>query len=571
MQNYLRYLLIAGMAITAYMMVLAWQKDYSNQTAEQTVSQNTPSSTANATSNSDAPPINAAVTADGSDAPPTDFSATSNTPSAPDVVVQKNLIDITTDKFFIQINPQGGDIVRLDLLNYKEKLNGKEALKLLETDSLTYVAQSGLKNINGAGQIDNRTVFASPSKSYTMHKGQDLTVPLTHTDANGVTITKSYVFKAGQYPITLTYNINNPTAKPWQANMYAQLKRDGSNDPGQEDRGFMSMATYLGGAWGTPEDPYNKLKFGKFGDADDKLNTQAKAGWVAIVQHYFVSSWIPNKDYATKLFSFENAGNHFIGFNTEPFTVNANTQKDITATLYAGPKIQSELKGLAKGLNQTVDFGFLWPIAQLLYKILNMIHDVVGNWGWSIIGLTILVKIAFLWLSNKAYRSMGKMRILAPKMQELKEKHGDDRMAMSQAMMTLYKEEKINPMSGCLPILIQMPIFIALYWVLVESVELRHAPWIGWIQDLSHMDPWFILPIIMGVSMFVSQMLNPQPTDPMQAKVFKFLPIMFTAFMLFFPAGLVLYWTVNNLFTVGQQQFINRQIQKEQDAKAKKA
>jgi len=236
----------------------------------------------------------------------------------------------------------------------------------------------------------------------------------------------------------------------------------------------------------------------------------------------------------------------------------------LNATLYAGPKVQSELKEVAVGLNQTVDYGLLWPISKILFAVLDGIHKVIGNWGWSIILLTILVKIALMWFSNKSYYSMAKMRAIAPRLAALKEEHGDDRMKMSQEMMAIYKEEKVNPMAGCLPILMQMPIFLALYWVLVESVELRHAPWILWIRDLSAMDPWFILPLLMGASMFVQQQLNPQPADPMQAKVMKFLPIIFTAFMLFFPAGLVLYWTVNNLFSMTQQYLINRKVEEEQ-------
>ena len=238
--------------------------------------------------------------------------------------------------------------------------------------------------------------------------------------------------------------------------------------------------------------------------------------------------------------------------------------------MYAGPKEQADLKSVAVGLNKTVDYGLLWPISKVLFALLEGIHKVLANWGWSIIVLTILVKIALMWFSNKSYYSMAKMRALAPRLQALKEEHGDDRMKMSQEMMALYKEEKVNPMAGCLPILLQMPIFLALYWVLVESVELRHAPWILWIHDLSAMDPYFILPIFMGVTMFAQQMFNPQPTDPMQAKVMKFLPIIFTAFMLFFPAGLVLYWTVNNLFTMTQQYIVNKKVEKEQKRKTVK-
>ena len=394
-----------------------------------------------------------------------------------------------------------------------------------------------------------------------MEKGQPpLSVPLTY-QKDGVTVTKTFTFTQDKYPIDISYQIQNASANPWQGQMFAQLKRDDSKDPGMSDKGALSMATYLGGAWGTPEDPYNKLKFGKFNDGE--LTTTSDEGWVGIVQHYFVSAWTP-ENFTGKFFSRETGNDYFIGFNSQPVNVAPNKQITLNATLYAGPKVQSELKEVAVGLNQTVDYGLLWPISKILFAILDGIHKVIGNWGWSIILLTLLVKIALMWVSNKSYYSMAKMRAIAPRLAALKEEHGDDRMKMSQEMMAIYKEEKVNPMAGCLPILMQMPIFLALYWVLVESVELRHAPWILWIQDLSAMDPWFILPLLMGASMFIQQQLNPQPADPMQAKVMKFLPIIFTAFMLFFPAGLVLYWTVNNLFSMTQQYIINRKVEEEQ-------
>tara|TARA_B100000524_G_scaffold293756_1_gene168475 strand:- start:752 stop:1963 length:1212 start_codon:yes stop_codon:yes gene_type:complete len=394
-----------------------------------------------------------------------------------------------------------------------------------------------------------------------MKEGQQtLSVPLTYQQ-DGVTVTKTYTFTHGKYPIDVSYQIQNRSEQPWQGQMFAQLKRDDSKDPGMSDKGALSMATYLGGAWGTPDDPYNKLKFNKF--SNDELNVASDEGWVGIVQHYFVSAWTPD-NFTGQFFSRETGNDYFIGFNSQPVNIAANKQLTLDATLYAGPKVQSELKEVAVGLNQTVDYGLLWPISKILFAILDGIHKVLGNWGWSIIVLTILVKISLMWFSNKSYYSMAKMRSLAPRLAALKEEHGDDRMKMSQEMMSIYKEEKVNPMAGCLPILMQMPIFLALYWVLVESVELRHAPWILWIQDLSAMDPWFILPLLMGVSMYIQQQLNPQPTDPMQAKVMKFLPIIFTAFMLFFPAGLVLYWTVNNLFSMTQQYIVNKKVEEEQ-------
>jgi len=400
-----------------------------------------------------------------------------------------------------------------------------------------------------------------------MGKGQQtLAVPLTY-EKDGVTITKTFTFTHDKYPIDVSYTIKNTSGAPWEGQLFAQLKRDDSKDPGMSDKGALSMATYLGGAWGTPDDPYNKLKFGKFND--DKVSVSSDKGWVGIVQHYFVSAWTP-QNFTGQFFSRETGGDYFIGFNSKPLVVAPNKQATLTATLYTGPKVQSELKDVAVGLNKTVDYGLLWPISKVLFALLEGIHKVLGNWGWSIIVLTILVKIALMWFSNKSYYSMAKMRAIAPRLQALKEEHGADRMKMSQEMMAIYKEEKVNPMAGCLPILLQMPIFLALYWVLVESIELRHAPWILWIHDLSAMDPWFILPLLMGASMFVQQQFNPQPTDPMQAKVMKFLPIIFTAFMLFFPAGLVLYWTVNNLFSMTQQYIVNKKVEEEQKRKTVK-
>lgn len=287
---------------------------------------------------------------------------------------------------------------------------------------------------------------------------------------------------------------------------------------------------------------------------------------MGIIQHYFVSAWTPN-DFDGQFYSRESGGEYFIGFNSPAIIVPAGKQIDVGATLYVGPKVQHEMKGVATGLEQAVDYGIFWPISKTLFAILDALHKVFGNWGWAIVGLTLVVKIALFWLSNKSYVSMAKMRAIAPKLEALKEKHGDDRMAMSQAMMQLYRDEKVNPMAGCLPILLQMPIFLGLYWCLVESVELRHAPWILWIKDLSAMDPWFILPIIMMATMYFQQLLNPQPTDPMQAKMMKIMPLIFGVFMLFFPAGLVLYWTVNNLFSMAHQQFVNKKVEKEYQAK----
>ena len=558
MQKIFRVMIIIAMLITAYLLILAWRDDYADAPAVDAVPETTSSVGADIPSTSGT----------AGDIPvqtlPVDNDAVTTTPAK-----NAGLITVTTDRYDIKINPEGGDIVYAALKQYDATLDSEKPFVLLENNSSrVYVAQSGLIGQDGIDTAEGRATYNHTANNYVMEDGQQmLSVPLTYKK-DGVTITKTFTFTENKYPIDISYQIQNASTNAWQGQMFAQLKRDDSKDPGMSDKGALSMATYLGGAWGTPDDPYNKLKFGDFSDGE--LTTTSDKGWVGIVQHYFVSAWTP-ENFTGKFFSRETGDDYFIGFNSQPVNVAPNKQVTLNATLYAGPKVQSELKEVAVGLNKTVDYGLLWPISKVLFAILDGVHKVVGNWGWSIIILTILVKIALMWFSNKSYYSMAKMRAIAPRLKVLKEEHGDDRMKMSQEMMAIYKEEKVNPMAGCLPILMQMPIFLALYWVLVESVELRHAPWILWIQDLSAMDPWFILPLLMGASMFVQQQLNPQPADPMQAKVMKFLPIIFTAFMLFFPAGLVLYWTVNNLFSMTQQYIVNRKVEEEQKRRTVKA
>ena len=550
MQKIFRVMIIIAMLITAYLLILAWRDDYADAPAVDPVAETA------VTVGNDIP----SSTSPSGDIPLETLPTSKNTPSVL-ASTDAGLITVTTDRYDIKINPEGGDIVYAALKQYDATLDSDKPFVLLENNSnRVYIAQTGLMGKNGIDTADGRASYRHTANNYVMEAGQQtLAVPLTY-QKDGITVIKTFTFTHDKYPIDVSYQIQNTSAQPWQGQLFAQLKRDDSKDPGMSDKGALSMATYLGGAWGTPDDPYNKLKFKNF---SDEISVSSDKGWVGIVQHYFVSAWTP-KDFTGKFFSSETGKDYYIGFRSQPVNIATNKQATLTATLYAGPKVQSELKDVAIGLNQTVDYGLLWPISKILFALLDGIHKVLGNWGWSIIILTILVKIALMWFSNKSYYSMAKMRALAPRLAALKEEHGDDRMRMSQEMMGIYKEEKVNPMAGCLPILMQMPIFLALYWVLVESVELRHAPWVLWIHDLSAMDPWFILPLLMGASMFIQQQLNPQPADPMQAKVMKFLPIIFTAFMLFFPAGLVLYWTVNNLFSMTQQYIVNKKVEEEQ-------
>ena len=565
MQQWSRVLILLAMLATAYTLVLAWQKDYGSEAA---VVAATPSPTTVAVTRSDVPavPVAAAV---ASDIPVV---------SDPSVVVAHSptvnsqhpdgLIQVETDVYRLWINPRGGDVVRAELLQHQQGKTTEQPFVLLEQDtSRTYVAQSGLIGANGPDAAPaGRPLYQSAQMRYVLAAGQSsLVVPLVFNADNGVQIVKTFELKAGEYPIRVNHRVINRGTQAWQGMMFGQLKRDATPDPSVSSQGIFAVSTFLGGAWGTPSETYNKLKFAKFNESP--LNTTAQGGWVAMVQHYFVSAWIPDAKQTVVLESRTLDGQYIMGFRSPTLNVAAGKQADLGATFYAGPKIQSELKHLAEGLNKTVDYGWLWPIAQLLFIGLNFFHGLIGNWGWAIIALTIAVKIILFPLSNKSYRSMGKMRVIAPEMQRMKEEFGDDRMRFSQEMMAMYKREQVNPLAGCLPLLLQMPIFLALYWVLMESVELRHAPWLLWITDLSAMDKWFILPLIMGVTMYLQQSLNPQPTDPMQAKVMKMLPIIFTVFLLFFPAGLVLYWIVNNLFTIGQQWFVNQQIEKDMAAR----
>ncbi|MFW2178148.1 MULTISPECIES: membrane protein insertase YidC [unclassified Moraxella] len=550
MQKILRTLIIIAMLITGYLLILAWGRDYAN------VNNPNVTTAVTTTGSQDVP-----MTGQAGDVPTT---ATHATP-APTVAKADNLIQVTTDKYDIRINPVGGDVVYAALREHTARLNSPDPFVLLQEDSSrVYVAQSGLIGANGIDNAQGRANYTTTSTNFVMQPNQQtLSVPLVY-QKDGVTVTKTYTFTKGQYPINISYNINNTSNQPWQGQMYAQIKRDNSKDPGLENKGAMSMSTYLGGAWGTPASSYNKLKFGNFDS--DAIKASSDKGWVAIVQHYFVSALTP-KDYTANFYSRESGKDHIIGFTSNPVAIAPAKQATLNTTLYAGPKQPDVLKPIAEGLDKTVDYGILWPISKFLFWVLDSVHKILGNWGWSIIALTLLVKIALMPIANKSYYSMAKMRAVAPRLQALKDEFGDDRMRMSQEMMKLYKEEKVNPMAGCLPVILQMPIFLALYWVLVESVQLRHAPWILWIKDLSSMDPLFILPLLMGGAMFFQQHLNPQPQDPMQAKMMKFMPIIFTVFMLFFPAGLVLYWTVNNLFSMAQQYLINKKVEKDQAMK----
>ncbi|WJN59593.1 membrane protein insertase YidC [Pseudomonas sp. SO81] len=546
-----RSILLVALAIVSYLMVLQWNEDY-GQAAIPTSA----SATVGGKPATDLPDVPTSNAAD--DVPTANGEA--NPQLAAPAAVSDELIRVKTDVLELAIDPKGGDIVQLTLPKYPRRQDHPEVpFQLFDNGGeRTYLAQSGLIGSNAPDKSSGRALWSSAKRSYELAEGQDqLIVELTYAEA-GVNYVKRFSFERGQYDLGVTYKVDNQSGQAWSGNFYAQLKRDNSADPSSTTA--TGTATYLGAALWTAEEPYKKVKMG---DMDDKnLRETVQGGWVAWLQHYFVTAWVADKDDSNSVQTRKDSqGNYIIGFTGPQLSVAAGASAETGAVLYAGPKIQEHLKQLSPGLELTVDYGILWFIAQPIFWLLEHIHNLLGNWGWSIIVLTIIIKLAFFPLSAASYRSMARMRAVSPKLAALKEQHGDDRQKMSQAMMELYKKEKINPLGGCLPILVQMPVFLALYWVLLESVEMRQAPWLGWITDLSIKDPFFLLPIIMGATMFIQQRLNPTPPDPMQAKVMKLMPIIFTFFFLWFPAGLVLYWVVNNVLSIAQQWYITRQIE----------
>ncbi len=478
-----------------------------------------------------------------------------------------NLITVRSDVLALTIDTQGGDIVNAELLEHDLDLNSEENFILLHNIAgQVYVAQSGLIGANGPdANADGRPVYATTATEFTMD-GDTLSVPLSYTDANGVEFTKVFTLTRGAYNVDVEYQINNKTSQAISVQMYGQLKQD-IDQPGKESGGMMARA-YRGAALGTSEKRYEKYDFDDISEAN--LNRVTPGGWIGMLQHYFVSAWIPQADTENNFYtknigrSSFTSGQAIIGFKGPIQTIAANTQTTVSAELWVGPKLQDEMGQLADGLDLTVDYSWLWFIAQPLFKLLQFFQSFVGNWGVAIIMITFTVRGIMYPLTKAQYTSMAKMRLLQPKLTALRERHGEDRQKMSQAMMALYKEEKVNPLGGCFPMLIQMPIFMSLYWALMESVELRHSPFMLWIHDLSAQDPYYILPLLMGATMFIIQKMSPtQVQDPMQQKVMQFMPVMFTFFFLWFPAGLVLYWVMSNIVTIIQQTIIFHNLEKQ--------
>jgi YidC/Oxa1 family membrane protein insertase len=464
-------------------------------------------------------------------------------------------IQVSTDLYVAGISALGGDLTDLELKRHLAAEDKKRNLVLFEPKH-AYSAQSGLI---GAGLPNHKTTWQLPAGNIELKDGDnELRVRLTAPVEGGLQVAKTYVFKRGSYLIDVEYEIANGSGQAIAPHAYFQLTRDGQSPEGAN----AMMATFTGPAFYTEADKFQKIDFSDAAKNKGKVPGKTDNGWVAMVQHYFVSAWLPAGKGEREFFLREIGKDLFAAGVIMPVAAVApGASGKLAVPLYAGPQEQDKLASIAPGLDLVVDYGWLTVIAAPIFWVLQWLNGFIGNWGWSIIVLTILIKAAFFPLSAASYKSMAKMRVLTPKLQKLKETFGDDKQRMNQEMMELYKKEKVNPLGGCLPILVQIPVFIALYWVLLGTVEMRGAPWLGWITDLSTKDPYFVMPLIMGATMFIQTKLNPTPPDPMQAKIMLLMPVIFTGMFLFFPAGLVLYWTVNNILSIAQQWQVNRMIE----------
>ena len=468
------------------------------------------------------------------------------------VASSAQLIDITTDVFSLKLNTRGGDITDVKLLKYETEQGSKIPFTIMQNGDQKYIAQSGLTGANGLDRIiPGRPIYTTTKTNYQLDTNNQLVVDLDYVGAEGINVTKRFTFTQASYSVAVEYIIKNNSNSNASVQMYAQLKQSTDVD---DSSGL--VPTYRGAAYSTSEDRYEKYDFDDI--EENNLNTSTQGGWVAMLQHYFVSAWVPNKADVNQLYtSYSTSRDAVIGFKAPAITIAANQQASTSAIFYVGPKDQEVMEKIADNLDLTIDYGFLFMISQPLFWLLIKIQSVVTNWGLTIIVITLIVKGGMYPLTRAQYTSMAKMRELQPKMTALKERFGDDRQKMSQAMMELYRKEKVNPAGGCLPLLVQMPIFLALYWVFLESVELRHAPFVFWIQDLSAQDPYYVLPLLMGISMFIMQKMQPVTVqDPMQQKMMQYMPVLFTVFFFFFPSGLVLYWLVSNLISIAQMKII---------------
>ena len=558
-----RVVLLIGMAATAYLLILAWNEDmeaakvptvYSDAPLmvqeEPVAALNAVEADEFASENSDIPP-----------ATPSDSFVVSEP-----VDLSSRLVKVETPALLVWIDLKGGDIVRVQLPTYPVTLEEPDTPFLLMDQSATrtYIAQSALIGADGIDRSGERPLYSAPSTNLVLNDGGELTL---QTTVVGVKVTKTFVFEADSHLIDVRYDVTNLDQQPKTMRMLSQIKRD-RLPPSTDETVPLAPSPYLGGALTTAENNYEKIDFDDIDEGSYQATTTG--GWMAFLQHYFLTAWVAPENQTTSYHARKTSeGYYLFGFTGQNQTISSGQKGTWTARFYAGPKDQVKLEEIAPHLNLTVDYGFLWWIAIPLFKALTFFHDIVGNWGLAIILLTLLVKALLAGFSAKGYRSMANMRRVAPAMKRLQERYANDREKLSKEMMALYQKEGANPLGSCLPMLLPMPVFLALYWVLLESVELRQAPFIFWIDDLAAMDPYFILPLLMGASTYLMQALNPQVGDPMQVRMMKLMPILFTVLFLFFPAGLVLYWLINNLLSLAQQTYVYRKVEQEQAAKSK--
>jgi len=466
---------------------------------------------------------------------------------------------VNTDLLTVELDTQGGDIKLVTLLKHAAHGDISRKFNLMQDKAGAYfIAQSGLL---GTGLPNHTSTWVASGDNFELGTTDKLEVKLTNNDAPGMSVVKTYTFKRGSYLIDVRYDIKNDTGAAVAPKAYFQFLRD-SNPPEGESSGdnpFTGVVTFTGPAVYTDLKKYQKISFSEIDKNKQDFVKEASDGWIAMVQHYFVSAWLPTGDLRREYFTKKVTDKLYsAGLIVPVGAINMGASGSISMPLFVGPQEQGTLKPLAPGLDLVVDYGWLTVLASPMFTVLSFIDKLVGNWGWTIILFTILLKLVFFPLNQKAGKSIAHMKSVAPKVEAMKARYGDDKLKMNQAMMELYKTEKVNPLGGCLPIVIQIPFFIALYWVLLGAVELRNTPWIGWIKDLSSPDPYYILPVIMGASMFIQTKMNPAPPDPIQAKVMLILPLVFSVMFFFFPSGLVLYWTMQNILGICQQWYINK-------------
>jgi YidC/Oxa1 family membrane protein insertase len=545
-----------ALAYTGFLLWQAWQEDYvQTQPPQQSVAgqqaETTPPGSGNE-SLPQAPAVSNIDSATSQVAKPTDASQP---------VVNGKLVTITTDTLKVSIDTRGGSIVETLLLKYPVSIQKPEEKYRLMSRSADdfFIAQNGLMGARDQQVPNHETVFSTSQTEYSLQEGREqLVVDLFWTGDSGVKVIKRYRFTRGSHKVELEHIVENASAAPWQVREYRQLQRGEPKKKGNS----MMMTAFVGGVAWDPEDKYQKYDFDDL--SEKKLDKDVTGGWIAMIQHYFLVAEVPPREEPRHFYSKALANSHYvIGAYTPAVSVEPGATHTFSGTMYMGPKDQDTLAGIAQGLDLVVDYGWLTLLAKPMYEILSWINGIVGNWGWTILIFTVLIKGVFFKLSETSYKSMAKMRELTPRIQALKDRYGDDKQRMQAATMELYKKSGANPLGGCLPMLVQMPFFIALYWVLMESVELRQAPWILWIKDLSVMDPYYVLPVFMGITMFIQQKLNPAPPDPMQAKLMMALPFVFTIMFAFFPSGLVLYWVANNTLSIAQQYVITKRIEKQ--------